>query len=214
LFGESVELVVVSHGALLTPDRIDDLRGVDRIDISIDAASSESYGKIRQGLDYESVVANTEALLAHGGVEVSVKFLLQRDNQGEEREFARFWRSRGAAVSIDRLSNRAGTLDAFERLWMSRPGAFRRVSHFVLDRLVPHCPLPFATAYFLADGRMITCSHDWEPRDIIGDISVQSIEEIWNGEAINHYRHLLRSGRTSESLICRDCSLAGSFWAW
>jgi len=214
VFGDSLELVVVTHGALLTAERADELRGFDRIEVSIDAARRETYEKIRHGLDYESVVANTRRLLERGDTLVSVKLVLQRDNEGEEEEFARYWRSLGAAVSIDRLCNRAGSLDGFERLWAPRAGLVRRLAQRLLDRVVPCCPLPFTTAYVLADGRMVTCSHDWAPRDVVGDISSQPLEEIWNGDRLNHHRHLLWRRRTRESAVCRDCSLAGRFWEW
>ena len=214
LFGEALELVVVTHGELLTEERVEELSVVDRIEVSIDAARRETYEKVRPGLDYEAVVCNTRRLLERGGVRVTVKFVLQRDNEGEEEEFASFWRSLGASVSIDRLCNRAGSLDGFERLWTRRSGLLRRFSQRVYDRLVPCCPLPFTTAYVLADGRMVTCSHDWEPREVVGDLASQSLEEIWNGERLNRSRHLLFQGRARESTVCRDCSLAGRFWEW
>lgn len=214
VFGNSLQLVLVTHGELLTPDRIDQLDGFNRIEVSIDAATPETHARIRKGLDYETVVANTEALIAHGGFEVAVKFVVQRDNEHEVERFRRHWKERGAAVSIDRLCNRAGTLDAFERIWAPRPGLVRRAAQHALDRLIPCCPLPFSTAYVRADGRVVICSHDWEPKDVVGDLSRGSILDFWNCDTINHYRHLLWTDQTQDSQVCRDCSLAGRFWRW
>lgn len=214
VFGSALELVVVTHGELLTEETVARLHGVDRFAISIDAACRETYRRVRPGLDYDTVVANVLRLLRRGDVRVTTKFVVQRENQGEEDQFARFWRSHGAEVSLDRLCNRAGSLDAFERLWAPRSGVLRTLARRLYDLLVPCCPIPFTTAYVLADGRMITCSHDWEPRDVVGDLSSQSLDEIWHGERINHHRHLLWSRRTDESAVCRDCSIAGRFWEW
>jgi radical SAM protein with 4Fe4S-binding SPASM domain len=217
LFGSSLELVVVTNGELLTEDRLDELQraGVSRIAVSIDAAREQTFHKIRKGLDFAKVLANTEALLERrGALDALVKFLVQRDNEGEGQEFLRYWRTRGAAVSIDRLCNRAGLLDDYERLWAPRHGLVRRLAERVLDRLIPVCPLPFSSSYILADGRVICCSHDWGPRAVVGDLSQQPFAEIWNGQAINQYRHLLWSHRTQDSLLCRDCSMAEAFWEW
>lgn len=217
LFGSSLDLSFSTNGELLTDSRRHELQraGLNRISVSIDAAREKTFREIRRGLDFATVVANSEALLERrADLGVAVKFLVQRGNEGEDGEFLRYWRSRGAVVSVDRLCNRAGLLDDYERLWAPRHGLVRRLGERVLDRLVPFCPLPFASSYFLADGRVICCSQDWGPRAIVGDVSRQPFAEIWNGEAINHYRHLLWSRRIQDSLLCKDCSMAGAFWEW
>jgi len=210
-----VFVTTVTNASLLTPDRADELlaSGLDHISVSIDAATEASYAQIRKGLDFAKVVRHTEALLQRtGGRRVNVKFLRQRANQGEERAFARRWRPLGATVTFEPLTNRAGTLDGFERMRAGRRGLLRAAATGVLNRVYPRCPLPFARMAVLWDGRVILCCHDWEPRDVLGDLSTQSVAEVWNGEPMNRYRHLLWTKRPSESLICRDCSLAKRFW--
>lgn len=217
VLGSSVRLVVMTHGALLTRRRADELieAGVDQISVSIDAERPETYEKVRPGLDFDAVVANTEALLERQtGPEVVVGFVPQRDNEDEVDDFNQRWRSRGATVSVDRLANRGGALDAFERLRVERSGAARRLIEGVLNRLVPCCPLPFTSAPILSDGCLITCCNDWEPREVLADLNEVPLSVAWNGEHIGRNRHLLYRRRWRDSRVCCDCSLAGGFWNW
>ena len=68
--------------------------------------------------------------------------------------------------------------------------------------------------YTLADGRVICCSHDWGPLDSIGNLDVDSLDEVWNGDSMNHYRALLWDRKANSSRVCADCSLAEGFWSW
>ena len=215
VLGPTIRIMTVTNGTLLTPMLIEDLfaSGIDNVAVSIDAAREDSYRRIRHGLDFHRVVENTLSLIGRlGPHRVSVKFLRQRGNEGEENAFASYWRRLGVRVSFAELTNRAGTLESYERIRKRRPDLWRRLVHPALNRLIPACPLPFSAMNILWDGRVITCCEDWGPRDTVGDLSRQTLKEIWNGGKINHYRHLLWTHRSSESLVCAGCSLSNRFW--
>jgi len=215
ILGHHVQLSIVTSGSLLNSARIEELVtcGLDHVSVSIDAFHEATYFRVRSGLDFRQVVWNTEQLLRRARrVRVTVRFLRQRINQGEESSFARFWKSRGAHVRFDRLTNRAGMLDGFNSMQGESHSRFSRAFNSLFNRAIPFCPLPFAWLNVLWDGRVILCPHDWAPRDILGDLSKQSVREVWNSEPMNHYRLLARQCRTSESTVCRECSLAGRFW--
>ena len=217
ILGDKVNISTVTNGSLLDEGRIDSLIncGIDRIAVSIDACTRETYGKIRRGLSFEQVVRNTSRLLERAkGSRVSVvtRFLRQEVNRDEEKDFIRFWSSRGARIGIDTLTNRAGLIENYDSLKRRRKALHQRLLHPVLNRWVPCCPLPFTTMGILADGRSILCCHDWEHHEIMGTISSQSLPDIWNGEPMNRYRRLLWEKRAAESDICRGCSLSSKFW--
>jgi len=214
-FDGRVRITTKTNGSPLTASLIDQLAasGIDRVSVSIDAASVEAYRRIRHGLDYHRVLANTVSLIERMGPRrVGVSFVRQRDNQGEDRAFARFWHRRGVEVTFGVLTNRAGSLDSFARVKRRRPPLWRRLVNPVLNRCVPVCPLPFRTMNVLWDGRAVLCCHDWGPRDTLGDLSTQTLADVWNGERINHYRYLLQTHRAGESRVCADCSQADRFW--
>lgn len=215
LFGRRVRIVTVTNGTPLTTAMTGDLvaSGIDRVTVSIDAIREDTYARIRPGLDFQRVVGNTLSLIGRlGPRRVCVKFLRQRENEGEESAFAGYWRRHGVSVIFSEPTNRAGWLESYERVRKRRPDAWKKLVYPALNRLVPACPLPFTSATVLWDGRVITCCHDWGPRDTVGDLSRQTLKEAWDGEKINHYRHLLWTHRAGESLVCANCSLSDRYW--
>jgi MoaA/NifB/PqqE/SkfB family radical SAM enzyme len=217
--GRKVHVGIVTNGSALTSRRIDDLvrAGVDSIEVSVDAYQQETFEAIRPGLRFSKVVENTRELLGRAGdLRVVVRFLRQQKNQGEELAFKRYWESQKAMVRFFTLANRAGTLEEYGELKSSAEGRLQRYKRSAWEGLVraaarsrypTPCLLPFTWLNVLWDGRVILCCHDWGPKDVIGDLSTQTLDEVWNGEAINHYRHLLWSGRIPESRVCKDCSI-------
>lgn len=215
IFGDTVLVKILTNGSMATWDNIQELLdcGLDNISVSIDAYREDTYSHIRKGLNFIKVVENTKTLVKRmPGNQLDIRFLKQDGNEGEEKSFAHFWRSLGASVRFDSVTNRAGALNEFDKLIRKRLGLLQTfVSNFV-NYLFPICPLPFTRLGVLWDGRVILCPNDWGPKDIVGDLSKQSLEEVWNGEAMNHYRHLLWNRRGSESRICKNCSLLSGFW--
>jgi MoaA/NifB/PqqE/SkfB family radical SAM enzyme len=202
--------MVVTNGSLLDADRVRSLceAGVTRVEVSIDAATEETYRKVRPGLSFQDVVQNTRRMVAMAprGTVVA-RFLRVRENAHEEREFARRWRAHGADVQRRGVYNRAGALKHFGRVAAPHPLAFSDVLGAVLGRFYLACRMPFTALSVLCDGRVLLCCGDWRHREIMGDLSRQSLAEVWNGDAINHHRHLLWTGRTAESAVCRYCSV-------
>ena len=215
LFGRTAYIRTVTNGELLTRSMIDRLRqsGIDHVSVSIDAIREDSFGRIRHGLSYRRVVENTLSLAeCLGSGRVSVRFLRQRENEGQEEEFVRYWRSRGIRIKLMEPTNRAGSLESYERIRKPQPRLWKKLIYPILNRLVPACPYPFTSMNIISDGRAILCCHDWGPHDTVGDLSRETLTEVWNGEKINHYRQLLWSNRASESLVCADCSQSNHYW--
>ena len=210
-----VRIVTVTNGAPLTAAMIDDLAasGIDHVTVSIDAIREDTYVKIRRGLNFQRVMGNALCLIGRMGPRrVSVKFLRQRENEEEENAFASYWRRHGVKVIFADPTNRAGWLDSYESIKKRRPDSWKKLVYPVLNRMIPACPIPFTSAAVLWDGRVITCCNDWGPRDTLGDLSRQTLKQVWDGEKLNHYRHLLWTHRAGESLVCAGCSQSDRYW--
>lgn len=67
------------------------------------------------------------------------------------------------------------------------------------------CHLPFSQLIVRADGKVSLCCNDALGRMTLGDLSAQSVEEVWRGEECGRVRErMLASGRAGLSL-CREC---------
>ena len=218
--GEKVVVGIVTNGSPLTSTRTQALieAGIDRIEISIDAVDEETFQKLRPGISFSKVIENTKNLLAnHSTIEVVVRFLYHAENMGQETEFRRYWQSQGAEVLFTPMVNRVGFVTDFERstrpntspLKQMRARLWRLLLRVAVGVREPvPCVLPFSWMYILVDGRVLLCCHDWGPIDIVGDLRTQTVQEVWNGEKMNHYRNLLWTSECAESLVCRNCSVA------
>jgi MoaA/NifB/PqqE/SkfB family radical SAM enzyme len=214
-FGPRAVIAVVTSGDLLSPERSAALigAGVDELSISIDAHTAETYGQIRMGLDFGRVCRNVEALLAENPkITVGVRFLRQRENQHEVRDFVRHWKARGAGVFVHTVVNRAGSLESFEAVRLAERRPAHRLVQAVLRRLYPFCTLPLTAMSVLADGRVILCCHDWGAQAVVGDLTRQSLGEVWNGAAMCDARRALMAGRASDIEPCAQCSLRHGPW--
>lgn len=209
ILGPQVVIWVTTNGALLTPERAGDLAsaGVDVMEVSLDAASQETYGAIRQRLDFSKIVANTEALLARPGrMQVALRFTRQQANAPEEARFVKEWSARGAIVVKMGVTNRCGSVSTFERLATSRAAPPGRQALLAKDLLFRGCLLPFARMHVLYDGRALFCCEDWREECVVGDLGRQSLDAVWNGEVVNRLRGLIHSGGAADFEPCRSCS--------
>ena len=219
LVGDRVEVELVTNGALLTDQAVENIRDVklDVLDISLDALTKETYEKIRIGLDFDQVIAGVERVIAADlpHTKIFVRLVRQRDNVHEIRDFARRWRARGVGVFIYSAHDRAGSVDKFaERI--SIPRSAQPVMH-KLERKASklwfgHCPVPFSVASILHNGDVLMCVHDWARKDIIGNVRDATLIELWNGERMREIRSLVSERRYGEVPACRDCGLWKDGW--
>jgi hypothetical protein len=207
MLGPQVAIWVTTNGALLTPERALDLAdaGVDVVEVSLDAVSQETYSAIRQQLDFQKIVANVEALLARPGrMRVALRFTRQQANAGEEARFQKEWSARGALVVKMGVTNRCGSISSFQHL--ARSGAVAPETPPTHRPWSRGCPFPFTRLHILRDGRALFCCEDWREQCIIGDLAQQTLDQVWNGEAVNRLRGLIQSGSAGDFEPCRSCS--------
>ena len=57
------------------------------------------------------------------------------------------------------------------------------------------------------DGRVLPCCFDFDAKSVMGDIRVQTLDEIWNGPAYVKLRQLELQGRNNTPL-CANCTQA------
>jgi MoaA/NifB/PqqE/SkfB family radical SAM enzyme len=210
VLGKATSVGIITNGSLLTQKRADALisAGVNTLTVSIDAFSEKTYRAIHKGLNFNKVVENVESVLRdERRPQVTVRFLRQEANRGEERSFARYWEPRGAQVQFNPVVNRAGILDSFASLERDNSRIFRLKDRLFKIIFYPFCALPFYWLNILWDGRAILCCHDWGPKAVVGDLNKHSLGEVWNGKAMNNCRYLLYTGRSKDVPSCTDCSL-------
>ena len=98
------------------------------------------------------------------------------------------------------ISNRAGSVemktDYFELKSLEEP-------------LVSECYYPFYKVLIDYNGDVLICSNDWKKKRPVGNISKESILDIWTNEEFVHIRKKLSNKDRSES-PCNQCDVNGT----
>jgi hypothetical protein len=77
------------------------------------------------------------------------------------------------------------------------------------ERLV--CPEPFGKLAINFDGSASVCCADWSHGTIVGDASVESIGEIWNGDRLAAFRRRHLRGQRAAIPACSSCDYMRGF---
>jgi pyruvate-formate lyase-activating enzyme len=195
------DVVLNTNGNLMTPEKARAYieAGLDALYVGIDAATDETYGKIRLGGDFEKAKAYTltyrDLLARHGRPEqkLFVQFVVSEFNENEVEPFKEFWKNEGVNVKVRPKVSWAGLVSA--------------------DNLRPNSSVNRKPCYWLmqtinicADGRVALCSVDVHCRVDCGDANTDSIKELWQGRLKDLRRMHLESRFDELPDMCRMCS--------
>lgn len=173
--------------------------GLDRLTISVDGISKETYEKLRYGGNYERVVENIEALLDakrrlnSSLPHVTLQFMQMKDNIHEEEQFVSYWRNKVDRVSLTNVGITANpeVLDFSVR---EDKKAGRRTCEQLFQRL---------SVFW--DGTVTVCCNDYEGFLAIGDIENDKLLELWHGSRLSELRKRHKE-LDFAGLICDKCS--------
>lgn len=164
-----------TNGSMLTEKKLDDIHRshLDKIIVSIDGHSPETFNSIRLGGNYEKVRANILRLLAKAKEErwtqpeIWVQMIVMDENAHEEDEFRSFWLNQGAVVKIrPRLA------------WGERVAA-PNLERVEIPRDFP-CPWLMRQVIISWEGNILMCGADNETQHPAGNIKTTTLKQVWN----------------------------------
>lgn len=170
--------------------------GLNEIIVGLDAFTEATYDKIRIGGDFRETVKNIEHLLeVKEGKNlpqpsVVLQFIVMDENEHEEEQFRGHWLSKGAVVKIrPKLGWGAGV----EASNLNLPDS---------ERNFP-CPWLNRTVSIHWSGRLAQCDADFEGDYSPGDVTRQTIKEIWDGELARRRERHWQGDFTHD--LCTKC---------
>lgn len=193
---------------------LDDARGAALLDaglellvISLDAATEETYAALRPArrpgaTSLDGVTALVERFLiererrpAHRRPMVSVQMLMTPRTAPERAAFVARWHrpERGVAVMLKEPRDWAGAVP-LTPLVPSRQALGRG-----------GCRMPWTELTVLWDGRVVPCANHAEAVNVLGDLSVQTLDEIWHGPALRALRAAHAAGDSAAVPVCARC---------
>lgn len=190
---------ITTNGSLLSPDlsRALAAAGLDRIVISLDAASEECYAAVHgKPGHYEKIVSNIEGAI-DAGLNPRISFIVMKENSSDVFSFLKQWESRGVRYRVKVAKDRCGYFD-LKRAFDYRLSAKKS------------CRLPFGVVDIVANGDVIPCCQDWDHEVVLGNIREQQLADIWHGSAYQEFRKKLTTDRASIPLCARCTTISRS----
>jgi len=189
----AIDNIITTNGHKLSEDISTFLIdiGVERLHVSIDAATNETYKKVR-GADYSILEKNIFNFLRLRKERKSqlpflrVSFVKQKDNIHEVNAFFNKWK------------DVADYIDFQDFLDLSNVDTLRQVNCEGF-----YCPVPFQKIGIDYEGNILPCDPFHSRHLILGNIKNMSLKEAWNSDKYQKLResHLLKSN----FLVCQNC---------
>lgn len=201
-YAKSKELTVTfnCNGSLLTQEKITAIldSGLNSISFSLDAATKETYERIRINGDFEKVKHNIIELIKTRNLRnmkqpsVTVALVAQKENYKEILEFKSFWGELCDKVII-------GSVDA-----RSKEGLLPAELTFKKSRYFYPCRSILQHMFVMSNGKIALCCFDYDGSFMLGDLNEQTMDEVWNSNKVKKIRELHLCGQGDKIKLCRE----------
>jgi radical SAM protein with 4Fe4S-binding SPASM domain len=196
--------------------------GLDKLIISIDGTTQDTYEKYRIGGSLEKVISGTREILKQKKLMKSSKphvvwqFVVFKTNEHQVDEVRRLGRELGVdevkikTAQIYDFENGHGLIpenEKYSRYRKNEGGAFE-----IKNRLLNQCWRMWQGCVITWDGKIVPCCFDKDAKYKIGDLQTESFSSIWFSPAYNGFRASILKGR-SQIDICNNCTEGTKVWA-
>jgi radical SAM protein with 4Fe4S-binding SPASM domain len=195
--------------------------GLDRLIISLDGTTQETYESYRVGGKLEKVIEGTKNVLRWKKElksltpHVIFQFLVVKPNEHQIDDVKKLGRELGVEVALktaqiydyEHGSDLIPSLDKYSRYRKDSNGLYS-----IKNEWMNHCWKMWHSCVITWDGKVVPCCFDKDAHYVLGDLTKNSFREIWNGEKYQDFRASLLRSR-DEIEMCRNCTEGTKVWA-
>ena len=202
-----IDIMLNTNGTLLTEERARKVlkSGITRLRFSLDAATKETFEKVRLGAKYDSTMKNIERFLEIKKQEkcdlpvVGVNFCKTKFNEHEEEAFIKKW--------IDKV-------DFFVIQDFQPPDLDTNYSEFLPSKSVfreniqesgYNCQQPWQRVLVRSSGEVCPCCAFFSEELSLGNLKDHSLHELWNSKEMHDLRVMHKRGNYEENPWCKKC---------
>ncbi len=195
--------------------------GLNRLIISIDGSTQESYAKYRIGgslnkvLEGAANLARQKKILKSKKPYVIFQFVVFSHNEHEIAEARQQAHAAGADEIVFKTaqiydyangSKLIPTQGTYSRYQKSEQGGYE-----IKNKLMNHCWKLWHGCVVTRDGTVVPCCFDKDATYEMGNLKTETLQEIWYNEAYFNFRsHLMVSRKEID--ICRNCTEGTKVW--
>lgn len=211
----------------LTPEKARETvnSGLQRILISIDGTTQDTYQQYRVGGQLSKVLEGTRNLVAarkelnSATPEIIFQFLVVRPNEHQIEDVALLakemgvddvWYKTAQVYDYENGNDLIPTLEEYSRYKQGSDGKWR-----IKNRLLNQCWRMWQSCVITWDGAVVPCCFDKDAHHKLGYVGTgptpASFREVWHSASYNQFRQALLVGR-SQIDICKNCTEGTAVW--
>lgn len=196
--------------------------GLDRLIISIDGTTQETYEQYRIGGKLEKVLEGTRNIvkwkkqLNKSTPYLVFQFLVVKPNEHQTEEVKKLAKEMGVddvafkTAQVYDYENGNALIPENEKY--SRYKQQADGTYAIKNQLLNHCWKLWHSCVITWDGSIVPCCFDKDAGHKMGSLGTQTFREIWNNESYQLFRNSLMKSR-KEIDICKNCSEGTRVWA-
>jgi radical SAM protein with 4Fe4S-binding SPASM domain len=203
-----LEVQFNTNGLLLNKELSERLinAGLDRIIFSVDAASEETYKKIRRGGDYNKLLKVIKEFINIKKLKKSKKPFIRMQlvkmdyNVSELDKFIEMWSPMVDQISTQEYTSRQ---EGERKLTSSEESIGRLPCRQIWQRLV-----------ITKDGDVVMCCRDWDSEQVLGKLDYKNNKEVmyfWKGETLSRIREMHKRKELNKIPVCKKCTYKESY---
>jgi radical SAM protein with 4Fe4S-binding SPASM domain len=196
--------------------------GLDRLIISIDGTTQDTYEAYRVGGDLSKVIEGARNIirfkkeLRSVTPQVIFQFLVVRHNEHQIDDLHKL----ASSVGVDKVVLKTAQIydyengsdlipknEDFSRYKKNASGKYE-----IKNELLDHCWKMWNSCVITWDGKVVPCCFDKDAKYVLGDLNKNTFREVWFGEKYDKFRSTLLRSR-KEIDICRNCTEGTKVWA-
>lgn len=196
--------------------------GLDRLIISLDGTTQESYASYRIGGKLEKVIEGTKNVIAwkkklkSSTPHIIFQFLVVKPNEHQIDEVYTLANELGVdevklktaqIYDYEDGSDLIPSIDKYSRYRRDPDGKWQ-----IKNKLLNHCWKMWHSCVITWDGKVVPCCFDKDAEHEMGNVSASSFREVWRSEPYDKFRRALLRSRT-EIEMCKNCTEGTKVWA-
>lgn len=196
--------------------------GLNRLIISIDGASQETYESYRKEGDLSKVLEGTKNVLKwrkklkSKSPQIVWQFLVVKPNEQEIPKIKQLAKEYGIdkvafkTAQIYDYENGNDLIPTINKYSRYRPNG--NGTYSIKNQLENKCWKMWQSCVITWDGQVIPCCFDKDASHSMGNVAEKNFDEIWFSNSYQNFRNALLTSR-SEIEICKNCTEGLKVWA-
>ncbi len=199
------KVVVTTNGGLLTKDRVNEMLDIGdalhALYVSFQGIEKEGYEKTMRGaMHFTHTMENVNYLLEQQRRRMTpwpkVWITMVSTEVIDAKKAVAYWRKRGVRSKYTALENRGGNITDAE--------SFSTSGHM---EYFSSCTRLFKQGYINFNGDMVLCCTDYSRKQILGNVTNSSIQDVWNGPKAVDIRRRFLGDQIHTIDLCNVCKV-------